>query len=709
LGKRPKGLGRTAGFAWSEIPRQAVAVGQKSATLILALTLANASNYLFNVVASRSLGARAYGGLGSILAVMLVLGVPLGAVQATFATRIAQRPRHTHDDVLARSIAVLKAATPFGLAAAAAIAIASPLLTRFLHLGSVAVPAALALYLVPALFASILRGGLQGAMRFKALAVASALPFGVRLAVGVAALEMGAGVVGAVMASVTAEVAGVVVALLLMKPAAPRHPIRADRAAAKSLLRDARPVALGLAAVWCLIELDLVLARHFLPAGETGRYAAAGLLARAVLFVPGAVSLVALPHFAAHESRGPVAYRWLLGSSAAVVGVGAFVAAVLAILREPIVSFTFGAEYVRAASLLPLMCLTMVGFALVNVLVNFFIAGGSRVHLLLWLSVGCLWVAVWRFHGSATGIVVVTAVCAWASAAIGLLVARSSAIGRAPLDRLPKELHYSWDRGGPEREPELSLIIPTHEVGAPLLRTVATLARHLRSSGFRYEVIVVSDGSTTRLEGDLQRVDECVEIVHYVPRQGKGVALRVGLVRARGRHVAFLDGDGDLDPAALGEFLSLVARDDPDLVIGSKRHPDSLVDYPASRRVMSWVYQRIVRLLFGLDVTDTQTGMKLVRRDVLDAVLPRMVEKRFAFDLEFLVVARRLGYTRVVEAPVHLNYQFSSTVDARAVMKILLDTAVIFYRRYISRFYDDSRRVPLETAVDKAGTFSPEM
>jgi hypothetical protein len=124
---------------------------------------------------------------------------------------------------------------------------------------------------------------------------------------------------------------------------------------------------------------------------------------------------------------------------------------------------------------------------------------------------------------------------------------------------------------------------------------------------------------------------------------------------------------------------------------------------------MSWLYQRLVRLLFGLDVTDTQTGMKLVRRDVLDAVLPRMVEKRFAFDLEFLVVARRLGYVRVLEAPVHLDYQFRSSVDVRAVLNILLDTAAIFYRKYILRFYDDPPRAALETAADQTRPVSPEV
>src|SRR5207237_1088445 len=79
----------------------------------------------------------------------------------------------------------------------------------------------------------------------------------------------------------------------------------------------------------------------------------------------------------------------------------------------------------------------------------------------------------------------------------------------------------------------------------------------------------------------------------------------------------------------------------------------------------SWGYQQLVRVLFRLDVRDSQTGLKLVRRDVLARSLPRMVEKRFAFDLELFVVARHLGYRRLFEAPLRIRHQFSSTILSR--------------------------------------------
>jgi hypothetical protein len=101
-------------------------------------------------------------------------------------------------------------------------------------------------------------------------------------------------------------------------------------------------------------------------------------------------------------------------------------------------------------------------------------------------------------------------------------------------------------------------------------------------------------------------------------------------------------------------------------------------------------------LLFGLNVRDTQTGMKLIRREVLEAVLPRLLEKRFAFDLEFLVVAKQLGFGRLFEAPVTLDHKFASTVNPAAIVRILLDTAAIFYRRYLLDYYASSGFEPAE-------------
>src|SRR5207245_8071782 len=109
-------------------------------------------------------------------------------------------------------------------------------------------------------------------------------------------------------------------------------------------------------------------------------------------------------------------------------------------------------------------------------------------------------------------------------------------------------------------------------------------------------------------------------------------------------------------------------------------------------RLQSAMYQLLVRALFNLNVRDTQTGLKLFRRQVLQEALPLLAIKRFAFDLELLVVSRHIGFVNIREAPIKLDYQFESTVNLGSAWNVLWDTAAIFYRLRILRYYDRRRR-----------------
>ena len=108
-------------------------------------------------------------------------------------------------------------------------------------------------------------------------------------------------------------------------------------------------------------------------------------------------------------------------------------------------------------------------------------------------------------------------------------------------------------------------------------------------------------------------------------------------------------------PSSWRTFLRSCFARNADVVIGSKFHPESRVEYPRLRRIYSFFYYMLVRTLFGLPVRDTQTGIKLFKREVLERVLPRVLVKRFAFDLELLANAHHFGY-RIVEAPVEVNF-----------------------------------------------------
>ncbi len=264
------------------------------------------------------------------------------------------------------------------------------------------------------------------------------------------------------------------------------------------------------------------------------------------------------------------------------------------------------------------------------------------------------------------------------------------------------------DLWGQDPDLDLTVVVPYFNPGDRVRQTIDELVHTLRTTPATFEVIAVSDGSTDGSEHSLDGLpSDVVRTVRLDHNSGKGEALRVGFTRGRGRFLGFIDADGDLPPeqiAVLAAFATTGAgagagtgagnTPPPDVVLGTKRHPDSQVVYPPMRRLYSWLWQQAVFVLFRLQVRDTQTGLKLVRRDVLADVLPRMLEKRFAFDLELLVVARHLGYRRFVGVPVRIRQRFGSTVSVRAAVGMLLDLLAIWYRLHIRRWYDEPHREP---------------
>ncbi len=240
-------------------------------------------------------------------------------------------------------------------------------------------------------------------------------------------------------------------------------------------------------------------------------------------------------------------------------------------------------------------------------------------------------------------------------------------------------------------EGKISVIVPAYNEGShiydSLTETIETLDKLARD----YEIILVDDGSTDNTHAEADRATshlDHVKIVRHKSNLGKGEALKYGFRFVNGDLVAFLDADLDLHPHQLQVLYEHMQTKDADVVIGSKRHPESVVDYPTNRKIMSNAYFVIVKTLFGLPVRDTQTGIKIFKHEVLKRVFPRIVVKRYAYDLELLVNAQRLGY-QIIEAPITLDFRRDfgriRYTDAR---DIWIDTMAIFYRAYILRYYD---------------------
>jgi glycosyltransferase involved in cell wall biosynthesis len=256
----------------------------------------------------------------------------------------------------------------------------------------------------------------------------------------------------------------------------------------------------------------------------------------------------------------------------------------------------------------------------------------------------------------------------------------------------------------------LSVVMPAYRQEVSIAEDIRNVERAVRAITDSYEIIVVVDGFVDATYDRAQAVAserERVRVLGYTRNGGKGHAVRYGMQHAAGERIAFLDAGMDLDPSALARFSSIMDETGADIVVGSKRHPESVVRYPFLRRVYSAAYQVLVWLLFGLNVRDTQVGLKLFRREVIERVVPLLLVKRFAFDIELLVVAAQMGYRHLVEAPVTLTHGwFPSTIGLRSVFGMLWDTAAVFYRAHLLQYY---RRQTRRNSAAPEGSATAEL
>jgi glycosyltransferase involved in cell wall biosynthesis len=249
----------------------------------------------------------------------------------------------------------------------------------------------------------------------------------------------------------------------------------------------------------------------------------------------------------------------------------------------------------------------------------------------------------------------------------------------------------------------LSVIIPAYKAEKYIDKNILYVKNVLDQTRYKYEIICVADGRADKTyevaEKIARKFPKEVKVVGYLTNLGKGHAVRYGMAQSKGDIIGFIDAGYDLNPNSISMLLEHFEWYNADVIIGSKRHPASKVVYPWQRKVISFGYQMIVKILFGLYVRDTQVGIKFFRREVLEKVLPRLVVKAFAFDIEILTVANYLGFRNIFEAPVELTMKFGdglSTIASKGFIKISLatfwDTIAVFYRLRILHYYDDSNR-----------------
>jgi len=247
--------------------------------------------------------------------------------------------------------------------------------------------------------------------------------------------------------------------------------------------------------------------------------------------------------------------------------------------------------------------------------------------------------------------------------------------------------------------PDLSLIFPCFNEARRLPASLARVREYLDGSGLSYEIIVVDDGSADRTAAAAEEAgagDPRVQVRRYEPNRGKGYAVAHGALRARGRWVLFSDADLSTPIEELEKFLPQLDQGF-DVVIASRARKGSVLQVR-----QSWLRERagrmmnvLIRLVSGMDFPDTQCGFKMFTHAAAQDVFHNLTIYGWMFDVEALVIARKLGY-RAVDVPVvWINSDDSRVRPLRDLPRTFAELIRI-YTYWL-------RRVPERKGRDEAG------
>lgn len=231
----------------------------------------------------------------------------------------------------------------------------------------------------------------------------------------------------------------------------------------------------------------------------------------------------------------------------------------------------------------------------------------------------------------------------------------------------------------------VSIVIPVYNQERTISKALSRIRTVLDEAVSEYEVVVVDDGSADNtyevLKKEAQSHPE-TKIISYKPNRGKGFAVRTGVLQSKGSVVLFTDGDLDITPDSIKEYIAQLVN--YDLVIASKRHPKSRVNAPRSRIFLSRAFNLLTRLLVGIKIKDTQAGMKAGNGEIIRRIFSIMLVKRYAFDVELLLIATLLGSV-IKEMPIEIDLQ--RRFKLRDIWRMFIDILAIAYRHRFRHWY----------------------
>jgi dolichyl-phosphate beta-glucosyltransferase len=236
-----------------------------------------------------------------------------------------------------------------------------------------------------------------------------------------------------------------------------------------------------------------------------------------------------------------------------------------------------------------------------------------------------------------------------------------------------------WARGLLDQAGALSVIIPAYNEEKRLPHAIREVDRFLRSQDAEFELIVVDDGSadaTAQTVRQSQATCDRLRLIRLASNQGKGAAVKAGMLGALGNFLLFTDADQSTSIDQLPKLLVPLLKGEHDIAIGSRAtHGAEVLQGQAwHRQKLGEVFGLLAKLLLVRGYSDSQCGFKCFRREAALAIFPRLTSNSAIFDLEVLLLAARAGF-RVAEVPVAWRHDPDSRLayDLRKAVAIFLE------------------------------------
>ncbi len=213
----------------------------------------------------------------------------------------------------------------------------------------------------------------------------------------------------------------------------------------------------------------------------------------------------------------------------------------------------------------------------------------------------------------------------------------------------------------------LSVVIPCYNEVKRIGKTLERMIEYLNQQPYGNEIRVINDGSddgTEKVCQSFQGQHPRLYINNIFKNHGKGYAVQVGMLTAKGEYVLFSDADLSTPIEEVEKLFRALEKENADIAIGSRSLPDSQViqHQPWYREMMGKTFNKFVQRWAVPGIIDTQCGFKLFKQSVVNQLFTRQKLWGFAFDVEILYIAKKLGY-RIVEVPIRWENSPTSKVN----------------------------------------------